>query len=149
MKDKYYNNIKSYLNDEIGKIDELKTELSKCQGNSRIIRRAKGSILHDFYNACERIFEIIAREIDGGVIHGDKWHKSLLYQMTKSNFKERPQVISTKLAAELEEYLAFRHLFRNIYGFELEGDRLSRLVEKFDEISNLFVTEIKSFIKKL
>ncbi len=149
MKDKYYNNIKSYLNDEIGKIGELKAELSKCQGNSRIIRRAKGSILHDFYNACERIFEIIAREIDGGVIHGNKWHKRLLYQMTKSSFKERPQVISTKLAAELEEYLAFRHLFRNIYGFELEGDRLSRLVEKFDKISNLFVTEIKSFIKKL
>ena len=36
-----------------------------------------------------------------------------------------------ELAASLDEFLSFRHLFRNIYGFELIGDRVDRLVEKF------------------
>ena len=43
----------------------------------------------------------------------------------------RPAVISKELAASLYEFLTFRRLFRNIYGFELIGDRLDRLVEKF------------------
>lgn len=40
----------------------------------------------------------------------------------------RPPVISKELAAELDEYLSFRHLFRNIYGFELESKRLENLI---------------------
>ena len=61
----------------------------------------------------------------------------------------RPQVISEKLAGELDDYLSFRHIFRNIYGFELEGERLDRLSEKFGEISQKFEKEIKEFLKKL
>jgi len=61
----------------------------------------------------------------------------------------RPPVISKKLAAELDEYLAFRHLFRNIYGFELESNRLNILVEKFPATADLFFDEINSFLKKL
>ncbi len=36
----------------------------------------------------------------------------------------RPAVISEELAADLDEYLSFRHVFRNIYGFELKGSML-------------------------
>lgn len=51
----------------------------------------------------------------------------------------RPHVISEELAADLDEYLAFRHLFRSIYGFELKGDRIDRLAEKFGSVSKKFV----------
>lgn len=139
----------SLIQAELNDIDKLSGELKECAGDSPIIRRAKGSILHDFYNACERIFETIAREINGGVPLSGQWHKKLLYQMTLSIKEIRPAVISAKLAARLDEFLAFRHLFRNIYGFELEGERLTQLADKFPKTVELFKTEIAEFIKKL
>lgn len=138
----------SLIEEELDSISQLQSELSECKGNSRILRRAKGSILHDFYNACERIFEIVVHQVNGGEISSPQWHKRLLYQMTIEIDGIRPPVISKKLAAKLDEYL-FRHLFRNIYGFELESERLDNLVKKFDETVELFKREIKEFIKKL
>ncbi|MBM3702449.1 MAG: hypothetical protein FJW63_05600 [Actinobacteria bacterium] len=78
-----------------------------------------------------------------------QWHKKLLYQMTMNIEGVRLPVISKKLAAELDEYLAFRHLFRNIYGFELESKRLDKLIEKFPETVELLFKEINNFLKKL
>ncbi|MDP3012275.1 MAG: hypothetical protein Q8N27_06105 [Candidatus Hydromicrobium sp.] len=141
--------IVSFINEELNNIKQLLSELSECKGNSYILRRARGSILHDFYNACERIFELITHRINGGVAVGQQWHKKLLYQMTMNIEDVRPPVISKKLAAELDEYLAFRHLFRNIYGFELESKRLDKLIEKFPDTVELLFKEINDFLKKL
>jgi hypothetical protein len=69
--------------------------------------------------------------------------------MTVNIENVRTPVISRELAAELDEYLAFRHLFRNIYGFELESNRLDDLVERFPEVAELFQKEINSFIEEL
>jgi hypothetical protein len=124
-------------------------EISECKGNTRIVRRARGSIIHDFYNACERVFQIIAREINGLIPESERWHKKLLAQMAVEIKGIRPALISKKLAAELDEYLAFRHLFRNIYGFELESDRLDRLAEKFPSVARKFEQEIRNFVNKL
>lgn len=139
----------SLIEEELNNISQLQTELSECKGNSRILRRAKGSILHDFYNACERIFEIIVNQINGGKVISPLWHKKLLYQMTIEINGLRPPLISKKMAAKLDEYLAFRHLFRNIYGFELESERLDELVQKFNETVELFQKEIREFMNKL
>lgn len=64
--------------------------------------------------------------------------------MTISITGVRPVVITEELAADLDEFLAFRNMFRNIYGFELKGDRIDRLTERFDNVSNRFEMEIKS-----
>lgn len=147
------NNIKkdiiSFIELELNNIDQLLLEISECSGSNRIIRRAKGSILHDFYNSCERIFELIARETNCYISTSEQWHKKLLHRMTIEIKGIRPPVISKELAAELDEYLSFRHLFRNIYGFELESKRLENLIEKFEDTVNLFRKEIKEFIDKL
>ena len=59
----------------------------------------------------------------------------------------RPAVISKELAASLDEFLTFRHLFRNIYDFELLGGRLDKLVEKFFITAEHFKQEIEDFLK--
>ena len=41
---------------------------------------------------------------------------------------------------------SFRHVFRNIYGFELKGERIDYLSEKFDRVVERFNKEIKEFI---
>ena len=141
--------LKNFIEREFKNINSLKLELESCKGNSHTIRRAKGSILHDFYNGVERIFELITENINGKTTLNGQWHKRLLYQMTAEIKDIRPIVISNNLAAELDEYLSFRHLFRNIYGFELDSNRLDVLIEKFPSVISKFENEIKEFISKL
>ncbi|MBN2028701.1 hypothetical protein JW824_00500 [bacterium] len=112
-------------------------------------RRAQGSILHDFYNCCERIFRRITADINGGFVQSETWNKELLYRMTIEIKGIRPQVVSEELAAELDDYLSFRHVFRNIYGFELKGERLDRLVGKFGRVSKVFGEQIGEFLRRM
>ena len=132
---------------ELKNLNELKRELRDIDSyNSIIIRRSIGSILHDFYNCCERIFKNVAIEINGGYEDSDKWHKALLYKMTMAIKDTRPAVISEELAADLDEFLSFRHVFRNIYGFELKGERIDYLARKFDKVVDRFIEETTKFL---
>ncbi len=132
---------------EIEILNELKKELSEIKSEESIIfKRSIGSILHDFYNCCERIFKKIAFNVNGRYEESDKWHKALLFKMTLPIKEVRPAVISEELAAELDDYLSFRHVFRNIYGFELKGERINYLAGRFDKVANRFIGEIKTFL---
>jgi len=141
----------SEINKELETIAKLKAEIEKVSEQNAIVnnRRQLGSILHDFYNCCERVFRRIAADINGGLGRSEKWHKDLLFRMTIEIKNIRPQVISEELAAELDDYLSFRHVFRNIYGFELKGERLERLVAKFENVSEDFCNQIKDFLEKM
>ena len=135
---------------ELLTLQELLNEMATIRIRNDIVsKRAKGSILHDFYNCCERIFKKIAIELNSGYRESEKWHKSLLYKMTISIEGIRPRVISDELAADLDEFLAFRHLFRNIYGFELKGGRIDYLAEKFEDVAAKFGKEIRDFLDLL
>lgn len=135
---------------ELETLKELKKEMKNIKTkNSIIYRRSIASILHDFYNCCERIFKKIAIEVNGGFEENEKWHKALLFKMTVKIKGVRPAVITDKLAAELDEYLSFRHVFRNIYGFELKGERIDYLANKFDRVATRFEKEIKKFLNFL
>jgi hypothetical protein len=57
----------------------------------------------------------------------------------------RPPVLSPELASDLEEYLAFRHVFRNIYGFELKGERVMRLSNNLLPTVEAVKREISAF----
>ena len=132
---------------ELDALNELKAEMRDIvPGESLIAKRSAGSILHDFYNCCERIFKRIAIEVNGGYEDAKAWHKALLFKMTIPIKGLRPAVISEELAAELDEYLSFRHVFRHIYGFELKGERIGYLAEKFDRVANRVIQEIKEFL---
>lgn len=107
--------------------------------------RAMGSILHDFYCGLERIFERIAIDLDGEIPKGEDWHTRILARM-KTPIKEvRPPAISQELHSQLKDYLRFRHIFRNVYGFELKWDKLHGLVESLTEVHRKFEKEILLF----
>ena len=128
-------------------IQDLRGELRAIRSEKGIaFKRSKGSILHDFYNGCERIFKKIAIELNGGFEDSERCHKSLLHRMTVPIEGVRPRVISDELAADLDEFLSFRHLFRNIYGFELKGDRIDYLAEKFERVAERFQKEVEEFL---
>lgn len=99
--------------------------------------------LHNFYSGWERIFEKIAKEVNGGVPTTPDWHLRLLRSMSLEIPDVRPRVLSPELVERLVEYLRFRHLVRNIYGSELEEDRLSRLVSALAGLSRDLEEEIR------
>lgn len=85
--------------------------------------------LHSFYSGLERLFELIADDIDGGKLGGSDWHAELLRQMTLELGNVRPPVLRMDTAKNLDELRRFRHLVRNIYATNLIPGRLNPIVE--------------------
>lgn len=104
--------------------------------------------LHNFYMGIEHIFERIAKVFDGGVPGGDKWHKSLLKQMTEST-EHRPAVIDDELRAVLLKYLKFRHFARRGYVVDLEWSAMVGLVESFEQDLVATTEAIENFVSQL
>lgn len=46
----------------------------------------------------------------------------------------------------LQEYLAFRHVVRNIYGFELDPERLDSLVKRYPLVWRKFEQDVREFV---
>lgn len=101
--------------------------------------RTAGGILHDFYCAAERIFRHIAVRVDEDLPSGPDWHIQLLHRMATRIESVRPAVLDQETARHLDEYLRFRHLFRNVYGFDLDWERcrelLAELPATFEKLS--------------
>ncbi|MCS6936014.1 MAG: hypothetical protein NZ610_05150 [Candidatus Bipolaricaulota bacterium] len=101
--------------------------------------------LHDFYAGLERLFALIASSIEGSLPTGHDWHRELLRQMTSPVPQIRPAVLSPEVSKELEEYLGFRHVVRNIYAFEFDLERIARLVQRLRSVFERVQTELLAF----
>ena len=140
-----------FIRDEFEKLrllDKEKNGLLKKKPSNYILR-AGGSILHDFYTGIEKIFENIAKEVDRRIPLGEEWHSDLLHQMTLDIKGLRPPVISSNTEKILREYLGFRHLFRKRYGFELDWQKMKRLLLKIPQVLSGLEKEIGIFFKTL
>ncbi|MBM4329812.1 MAG: hypothetical protein FJ117_01080 [Deltaproteobacteria bacterium] len=129
-------------------LDKEKNPLLKRQPSNYVVR-AGGSILHDFYTGIEKIFESIAKEVDKRLPVGEEWHSELLHQMTLDIPGLRPQVITARMEKKLREYLGFRHLFRKRYGFELDWQKLKKLLLAMPQIRSSLDNEIGKFFEAL
>ena len=101
--------------------------------------------LHNFYTGCERIFNLIVAELNGAPLSGYDWHQRLLERMA-AEWEGRPPVLATETVRGLREYLAFRHVVRNIYGFELDPARIEGLVQRYPTAWQAFRHDIDRFI---
>ncbi len=105
--------------------------------------------LHSFYAGIERIFEVIAREIDNSMPTGPEWHRNLLTQMSAEISGTRPAVIGHSTRNCLDEYRGFRHLVRNIYTFNLRPSRVEELVTELRQCYAALAVDIKAFCQFL
>lgn len=101
--------------------------------------------LHDFYSGLERVFELIAENLDETKPTGGNWNQELLRQMAAEIPKIRPAVISRDLKQKLDEYRAFRHIVRNVYAHNFKAERIEKLVENIDELIKATEKELLDF----
>lgn len=125
----------------VGKIKDLKVESVRL--------RAYASILHDFYSGIEKIFINIAKDIDEVVPKADGWHRQLLDQMTLDIPLKRPAVIDESLKLELQQYLSFRHRFRNLYGYELDWAKMEYLIRNMGTTLRALKNSLEDFFEIL
>jgi hypothetical protein len=132
--------VKKLLNSDVARKEKL---------SDHFITRAVGSVLHDFYTSVENMFKTIARYVDKSMPEGSEWHMDILQQMALDIDGIRGRVISIETRDLLNEFRGFRHVFRNIYGFNLVCERIERLLDIFPETVNMLKFDIKSFIEAM
>ena len=94
---------------------------------------ALSAYLHSFYSGIENVFKQIAADIDGKRPSSDQWHADLLRSMAVPT-RHRPPVISEHLLNKLLGYMAFRHVFRHAYTFDLKWRKMEVLVLESEDV---------------
>lgn len=105
-----------------------KAEFAKS-GSEDILADSLATCLHSFYSGLERIFEAVAREIDGTFGRSAEWHRELLQAVSVDRPGKRPALISEESYRWLEEYRSFRHLFRHLYTHHIDPARIFKLMD--------------------
>ncbi len=146
----------SEIGDELSLLESLVLDVAETYKGmpaspkkKRIYEESLALKLHNFYTGCERMFQKIADDINGGTSRSLDWHRRLLKSISLEIENIRPPVISKETERALEEYLAFRHVVRNIYGFEIESERLKRLIERLSKIFKTLREDIEGFLNFL
>jgi hypothetical protein len=144
----------------------LRTELQTLE---QVVERAEGALsraarqpqdqdyflgaaaldLHSLYAGLERLFELVAAELDGSQPAGPSWHRDLLAQMSLTVTGVRPAVISAETRSALLDYLEFRHVVRNVYTFDLRPARVSELVRGLRPAFDLVRRDLLAFAEFL
>ena len=140
------------LSTEVANLDRLATdiaavrmEIDRDPGHATLFYENLGLKLHNFYTGCERIFQTIASELNGGQPAGFDWHRRLLERMGVE-WQGRPALLSAASVDALREFLAFRHILRNIYGYELDQARIAQLIDRYPDVWQQVRAEIHRFI---
>ena len=138
--------------------DDLSRECSRLQtlvtGLSDLGQRLEGSAdavdaaalrLHSFYTGVERMLLLVSRVVNGGTPgQGEGWHRRLLERMAMAT-DTRPAVLNESTQQDLQEYLRFRHLVRNLYADELRPEPIQRLIEQLQNTWPKLDADIKGF----
>ncbi len=146
--------IKELVEDELTALERVTQKMAellaqRAEPPTWIELRAVASILHEFYNGVERIFERIAVGLGEGVPQGAYWHADLLAQMAAVREGKRSAVVDEPLRAWLKEYLEFRHFFRHAYGYTLEWGQLRWKAESLSDTFNMLREQLRAFFDSL
>jgi len=101
--------------------------------------------LHGFYTGIERLFELIARYIDGELPSGKDWHVALLNQISNHYKDQRPAVISSSTKLKLDEFRRFRQIVRNVYTISLAPEKMKTMMANLPDLWKQLVAELHAF----
>ena len=127
-------------------LEDARQAVPSLAASDSMAMRSIGSILHDFYSAAENVFKVIARDIDDSLPSHMDWHRSLLTQMSMPLNTRRPRVLRGETVDALDEFRSFRHVFRNVYGFALDPERLHLLLRHFRQTIDRLERDLYAFM---
>lgn len=115
-----------------------------------VATNSRASAIESIYTGIEGILKELLACVGEPVYSraGDdqhRWHAQLLAQVAHST-DTRPAIISEPLRRELDELRRFRHLDRNIYGHQLQPDRVGELVSVALDAAHRVANEAKTFM---
>jgi hypothetical protein len=109
---------------------------------------ALAAILHAFYNGVENTFKRVAVTLDGSLRSSPFWHADLIEAMSAAK-PNRPALLSEGLSETLQEFLDFRHVFRQAYSFELRWKKMKHLVLGLHDVLRHLEHELDAFLAHL
>jgi hypothetical protein len=101
--------------------------------------------LHSLYNALENIFRNISKAFENQVSK-ESWHSEILQRMRLDLIPLRPAVIDAEAFEKLDELRRFRHVFRTMYGLDLDPLRLQVVLRRALELKPLYRDQIERFL---
>lgn len=117
-------------------LELIEREARKDETWSWLVVQGLASGIEKIYTGCERVMDMIAREIDGApVSHAEGWHASLLKRIANPFPGVREAAISEDTYAALDRLRSFRHRERNSYGLSLDPEIV---VERAGEAKGAF-----------
>ncbi|EFK11263.1 putative toxin-antitoxin system, antitoxin component [delta proteobacterium NaphS2] len=148
--------LKADVQDELAKIEKLAGDFRSIENKLDLSEdvlpyydcAAIGYYLHSFYNGCENIFRSVARFFEND-LGADSWHSDLLKRMKLSIPGYRPAVIDEELYRLLNDFRAFRHIFRHSYSFELDWEKERLVAKKLQAATKMFRRQIGRFLTAL
>lgn len=137
------------IREDQGIIERLFGELegARLDGKSSVEERIViGYRLHTLYNAFENIFLNVARTFENELDPRGGWHAELLSRMKIDLRPLRPAIIDTETFSKLDELRRFRHVFRALYGVELDPSRMAVALDKALALRQPWPGQIESFL---
>ena len=120
-------------------------ELESRLGSGGETVEAAALRLHSFYTGVERMLLLVSRVVNGGTpSRGEGWHRRLLERMAMPT-DTRPAVLQEGTQRDLQEYLRFRHLVRNLYADELRAEPIQRLIQQLQPTWPQLSADIAAF----
>ena len=129
-----YRAVRSRILQETGELEQV---VARCQSiwdqfqatNDERYIDGVAFNLQAFYTGIERVFERIIREFEEDLPSSAYWHQVLLNLAATEGRNQRPAIISQTTRNELDRYRGFRHVARNVYGFDLDGGQIALLMQ--------------------
>jgi len=101
--------------------------------------------LHSLYNALENIFRNVSKAFENQVSR-ESWHSEVLQRMRLDLTPLRPAMIDAEAFEKLDELRRFRHVFRTMYGLDLDPLRLQVVLRRALELRPLYRDQIERFL---
>ncbi len=105
--------------------------------------------IHTIYGVMENYFLRISKFFENS-LPPDSWHKTLLERMALDIPGVRPAFIQDEDALKrMMTLLRFRHKFRNLYGEDLDPDRMKNVQNNLVEVLSVFPGLHREYCEKL
>lgn len=135
--------LKARVEAELENIKRILEELEKVKDreNKELVEVVGiGAYIQNIYSGMENIIKQILIDLDVRIPDSPTWHKDLLKLACKH------KIINEEMFEEIGQYLLFRHFFMHSYGFLIQEEKLSPLMNNISQLFLKFKEKIDTFI---